>query len=120
MARKTTSTTQAVERASQKTEKALETRRIKSLEPKAHKQLTSLEEAVVRMHHGVSVKASAKLPTNGVNDEVMTQLVEMEVRAHVESGRIDELPDVPRGAARKAATANAKTQKVVDKLKKKK
>jgi hypothetical protein len=115
MARKTVSTTQTHER--QKTAKATETRRIKSLEPKGGKQLTSLEEAVVRMHHGVSVKANAKLPTNGVNDEVMTQLFEMEVRAHVESGRIEELPDVPKGA--RSARTNAKTQKVVDKLKKK-
>jgi hypothetical protein len=41
----------------------------------------------------------------------------MEVRAHVESGRIEELPDVPKGA--RSARTNAKTQKVVDKLKKK-
>jgi hypothetical protein len=113
MARKTTTTS-----SRSTTKKAVATRRVKSLEPRAGEQLTSLEEAVVRMHHGVSVKPSAKLPTNGVNDEVMSQLFEIEVRAHVESGRIDDLPDVPAGRAK--AAKNAKTQKLVDKLKSKK
>jgi hypothetical protein len=114
MARKTTTTHTQTSRST--TGKTVATKRIKSLEPKAGKALTSLEEAVVRMHHGVSVKPSAKLPTNAVNDEVMSQLFEIEVRAHVETGRIDELPDVPK----KTARTNAKTQKVVDKLKGKK
>jgi hypothetical protein len=109
MARKTTTSGQ---RSSTKT---ATTRRVQSLEPKKGKSLSSLEEAVVRMHHGVSVKPSAKLPTNGVNDDVMAQMFEIEVKAHVETGRIDDLPDLPK----KAAPKNAKTAKVVEKLKKK-
>ncbi|HEY4222731.1 MAG TPA: hypothetical protein VGO62_15350 [Myxococcota bacterium] len=75
--------------------------------------LTSLEEAVVRMHHGVSVKAESELATNGTTDELMGQMFEMEVRAHVETGRIDGLPDVP------ADEKNARTQKLVAALKNK-
>lgn len=126
MARKTTNTTttsRTVTRtqAERATSKARETRRITSLEPKGGKVLTSLEEAVVRMHHGVSVKPQAQLATNGVTDELMGQLFEMEVRAHVESGRIDELPDVPAGKRDGRARAqNARTAKVVAELKKKK
>lgn len=97
-----------------------ETKRVTSLEPKKQKVLTSLEEAVVRMHHGVSVKPQAQLPTNGVTDELMGQLFEMEVRAHVESGRIDTLPEVPATKSRAKAPANARTAKVVAELKKKK
>ena len=96
-----------------------ETKRVTSLEAKKQKVLTSLEEAVVRMHHGVSVKPAAQLPSNGVTDELMGQLFEMEVRAHVESGRIDTLPEVPATKSR-AKPANARTAKVVAELKKKK
>jgi hypothetical protein len=114
MARKTTTTT--TRGTARTTPRAKETRRVTSLEPKPHKQLTSLEEAVVRMHHGVSLKPQAVLPTNGVTDEVMAQLFEMEVRAFVESGRIDDLPEVPAG---KRKSGNARTAKLVAELKKK-
>ncbi len=118
MARKTTSKGKTATTAT--TEKVKETRRVTSLEAKSGKVLTSLEEAVVRMHHGVSVKAQAQLPTNGVTDELMAQLFEMEVRAYVESGRIDDLPDVPAGKSRRGPRAqNARTAKVVAELKKK-
>lgn len=89
-----------------------ETRRVQSLEPKEGKRLTSLEEAVVRMHHGVSLRPDARLPTNGVNDEVMAQLLEMEVRAFEATGRIDELDDIPDGGA-----PNPRTRRIVDELK---
>ena len=114
MARKTTPTTTG--HTARTKAKARRTRRVTSLEPKAGAHLSSLEEAVVRMHHGVSVKPAAQLATNGATDELMGQLFEMEVRAHVESGRIDELPDVPAG---KKKGANARTAKLVDRLKKK-
>ena len=117
MARKTSTKTTEATSTRQKTA----TRRITSLDVKGGKALTSLEEAVVRMHHGVSVKPHAQLPTNGVTDEVMAQLFEIEVRAHVESGRIDALPDVPAGKSRRGAPAgNARTAKLVAQLKKKK
>ena len=59
-------------------------------------------------------KADAALPTNGVNDDVMTQLLEMEVRAFEATGLIDELDDVPEGAE-----LNAATSRIVAELKKK-
>lgn len=102
----TTTTTRTLEQ---------ETQRVTSLEPKEGQRLTSLEEAVVRMHHGVSVKPEAKLPTNGVSDEVMARLLEMEVRAFEESGRIDDLDDVPAGRL----SDNAQTHRIVSELKKK-
>jgi hypothetical protein len=91
-----------------------ETKRVSSLEPRDGQLLSSLEEAVVRMHHGVSMKSDARLPTNGVTEEVMTKLLEMEVRAFEETGRIDELDDVPDGAE-----ANERTARIVAELKKK-
>lgn len=92
------------------------TQRVTSLEPREGQRLTSLEEAVVRMHHGVSVKPEAKLPTNGVSAELMQKLLEMEVRAFEETGRIDELDDIPAGAR---GSTNESTQRIVSELKKK-
>lgn len=91
-----------------------ETRRVQSLEPKEGQMLSSLEEAVVRMHHGVSLRPEARLPTNGVTDEIMAQLLEMEVRAFEMTGRIDELDDIPA----EGASDNARTRRIVDELKK--
>lgn len=108
MARKQTTTDQTTVKT--------ETRRVTTLEPKPGKALSSLEEAVVRMHHGVSVKADAVLATNGVSDELMAKLLEMEVAAFEKSGRIDELDDVPAAAARRAP--NPRTSKIVSELKK--
>lgn len=95
------------------TTKTRELRRVESLEPREGQMLTSLEESVVRMHHGVSMKPEARLPTNGVSDEIMAQLLEMEVRAFETTGRIDELDDLPEGA-----TGNERTARIVDQLKK--
>jgi hypothetical protein len=95
------------------TTKTREQRRVQSLEPREGHPLTSLEEAVVRMHHGVSLRAEALLPTNGVKEALMAQLLEMEVRAFEETGRADELDDLPEGA-----TNNARTTRIVDELKK--
>jgi hypothetical protein len=118
---KTTSTTKTTAKTDARPG-AQTTRRVTSLEAKQGKTLTSLEEAVVRMHHGVSVKPQAELPTNGVNDKVMGELVEIEVRAHIESGRADDLPDLPEGAKVAPAVSvstNKKTNAIVDKLKNK-
>jgi hypothetical protein len=96
-----------------------ETRRVTSTQPKTGRQLSSLEEAVVRMHHGVSLKPEAALATNGVTEALASQLLDMEVDAHIATGRAEELPDVPadeRGAARKPV-GNARSQKMADRLK---
>jgi hypothetical protein len=95
--------------------RAIQTQRVTSLEAKGGKALTSLEEAVVRMHHGVSVKGDAVLATNGVTDELMAKLLEMEVQAFEKSGRGDELDDAPSS---RRPGANARTAKLVADLKK--
>jgi predicted TIM-barrel enzyme len=98
-----------------------ETRRVTSLEPKAGRQLSSLEEAVVRMHHGVSVKAQAVLATNAVTDALADQLLDMEVDAHIATGRAEELPDVPADERRagQKPVGNVRTQKILSALKQK-
>jgi hypothetical protein len=114
MARTKTSTTTTTS-----TTTATQTRRITSTQPKAGRQLSSLEEAVVRMHHGVSVKPEATLASNAVTDELASQLLDREVDAHIATGRAEELPDVPadeRGAAKKPV-GNARSQKMADRLK---
>ena len=115
MSRKNGGSTQTS--TTQTQENTRESRRVTSLEPKHKKTLTSLEEAVVRMHHGISVKPSAQLSTNGVNEKVMGELVEIEVRSYIETGRANDLPDVPKTKKR---AANPRTAKVVAALKKKK
>lgn len=115
MARKTATTKTTT------TETTTETRRVQSLAPKAGKQLSSLEEAVVRMHHGVSVRAEAALSSNAVTDELASELLDREVDAHIATGRADDLPDVPAGDAKKGnkkPVANAKSQKLIASLKK--
>ena len=95
------------------------TRRVTSTQPKIGRQLSSLEEAVVRMHHGVSLKPEAALATNGVTEELAAELLDREVDAHIATGRAEELPDVPadeRGAAKKPV-GNARSQKMADRLK---
>jgi hypothetical protein len=97
------------------TKTRLETQRVTSLEPRAGKQLTSLEEAVVRMHHGVSVRPDAGLPTNGVTDELMSKLLDIEVRAFEETGRIDDLDDIPAGET----PSSERVSRIVSELKRK-
>jgi hypothetical protein len=115
MARGKTTTTKAT------TKTATKTARVTTLEPKAGRALSSLEESVVRMHHGVSLKANAALASNAVTEELAAELLGREVDAHIATGRADELPDVPadeRGAG-KRPLGNQKTQKLLTALKKK-
>ncbi len=114
MARSKTTTT------TEKTKAQTSTARVTNLVPKQGKSLSSLEEAVVRMHHGVSVKAQAALASNAVTAELAAELLDREVDAHIATGRADELPDVPadeRNAGNKPI-GNAKTQKLLTALKK--
>ena len=116
MARKTATTTTTT------TQTTTEARRVQSLTPKAGKQLSSLEEAVDRMHHGVSVRAEAELVSNAVTDDLAAELLDREVDAHIATGRADDLPDVPPEAQKakrnKKPAANAKSQKLIASLKK--
>lgn len=114
MARNKTATTTTTTTTKQT---ATEARRIQSLEPRTGAQLSSLEEAVVRMHHGVSVRAEAVLQSNAVTDELAGQLLDLEVDAHIATGRAEELPDVPAADGAKAK-GNAKSQKLVAALQK--
>jgi hypothetical protein len=120
MARKTATTTTK----QTATDVAVEARRVESLEAREGRQLSSLEEAVVRMHHGVSVKAAAALQTNAVTDDLAAELLDREVDAHIATGRAEELPDVPlMGADDKngksgSKAGNATSQKLVAALKK--
>jgi hypothetical protein len=114
MARKTATTTTTTKQTT------TETRRVKSLTPKQGRQLSSLEEAVVRMHHGVSVRAEAALQSNAVTDELAVELLDREVDAHIATGRAEELPDVPGDERKngKKPVGNQKSQKLIASLKK--
>lgn len=121
MARKTATTTTTTTTSKTAAQTAGQTRRLQSLEPREARQLSSLEEAVVRMHHGVSVRAEAELQSNAVTDELAAELLDREVDAHIATGRAEELPDVPVSALagqKKKPAANAKSQKLISALKK--
>ena len=74
-------------------------------------RLSSLEESVVRMHHGISLTPEAPLAMHSGNDDVMARLLEIEVSAFEKTGRIHDLEDIPEGRH------NAQTMRIVDKLK---
>jgi hypothetical protein len=106
-ARQTTTTTT--------TTTQVDAQRVKSLTTKAGQSLSSLEESVLRMHHGVSVKPMAALASNGTTAALMTDLHEREVDAFLESGMHEHLPDVP--AAARKPSSNPRTQSIAAKLK---
>jgi hypothetical protein len=114
MARAKSSTTTTTDRT--RTGTAVDAGRVRTLEPRDGRMLSSLEEAVVRMHHGVGVKATAELATNGITAELLHHLTLLEARAFERSGRVDELPAVP---PTRAAPVNARTARLVGELKKK-
>lgn len=106
----TSTTTRTLER---------QTQRVTSLEPREGHRLTSLEEAVVRMHHGISLKPEACLSTNGVTDDLMAELLHMEIRAFELSGQIDHLDDIPEGAPLDGNLDNERTRRIVRALQQK-
>lgn len=87
-----------------------EPQRVQSLATKPGQTLSSLEESVVRMHHGISLRADAALRSNATDDTLRERLLNMEVDAFIASGRTEELPDVPG-----VAPAD-KTNALIDKL----
>jgi hypothetical protein len=107
------STTTTSERV-RDTTNATEAVRVRSLEPREGRMLSSLEEAVVRMHHGVGVKVTVELATNGITPELLRHLTAMEARAFEMTGRLDELPEAPP-----RAVENERVARIVDELKKK-
>ena len=92
-----------------------QTRRLDSNETKPGEMLTSLEDATLRMHHGISLKPEGVLATNALTEALREEMLEMELRAFTETGRIQELPDLPAHVMEKKLSPKA--QDIVKKLK---
>lgn len=95
----------------------VKTKRLTDLVAAPGKQLSSLEESVVRMHHGISVKPEATLTSHAVTKELGEEMEDIEIDAYVETGRIDSLGPIPADAL--AKQSNPKTAQIVDELKNK-
>lgn len=81
---------------------------------------TSLEEAVFRMKHGISLDKSAPLPSNAVNSEVEEFLLEIELRALKHTGQIDQVLENYRAKIALDKLENSSTEKIVAQIKAKK
>ena len=95
-------------------EREQRTLRLDRIETKAGEMLTSLEEATLRMHHGISVKPEGVLATNALSEALREELLEIELRAFVETRRVDELPDLPEDVMKQKLSPKARN--IVDKL----
>ncbi|MBL93042.1 MAG: hypothetical protein CMH56_14670 [Myxococcales bacterium] len=95
-------------------EREQKTLRLDHIEAKPGEMLTSLEEATLRMHHGISIKPEGVLATNALSEGLREELLEMELRAFVETRRVDELPDLPSDVMKKKLSPRA--QKIVAKI----
>ncbi len=80
-------------------------------------RLSSLEEAVLRGHHGIGLKEEAFLPTHCVNDTLKHFLLRMELEAFEKSGRIMEL--VSQFETMDIDEPNAYTLELTERLKRK-
>ena len=89
-------------------------KRLDSLEPKLNQDLGDLEESILRHHHGIGVKADAKLRTKAPNDQIYQQLLEMELQAFKKAGRLNELIDAADKVELK--TENRKTEEIIRKM----
>jgi hypothetical protein len=92
------------------------TQRVKSLATKPGAVMSSTEEAVLRMHHGIAVKPEAALASNAVTAKLAVELHDREVDAFIESGMHEHLDDVP--AAARKGSSNQRTQSIAERLKK--
>ena len=95
-------------------EREQRTLRLDRIETKAGEMLTSLEEATLRMHHGISIKPEGVLATNALSEALREELLEIELRAFVETRRVDELPDLPGDVMKQKLSPKARN--IVDKL----
>lgn len=102
-------------------------RRLTRVEPRPGQTLTSAEENVMRMHHGLDAGLHTPLPTNAINAAIRQQLLEIELRAYQATGRWQDRAEdgaeeaepaaaPARATARKAAPSAAK-EKIVSRLK---
>lgn len=89
--------------------------RLTSLIAQEGAQLSALEESVLRMHHGISLRPEAALRVHDVNADVMEQIVDIEVKAFVETGWIDDVE--PSSDAYMQVSDNTVTQQLVAVLK---
>ena len=78
--------------------------------------MSSKKEAILRMHHGITVKEEAILPVHASHGPLYEQLLEIELRAFEATGRMAEMleltPDI------ETQTQNAKSLEIIRKLKK--
>lgn len=88
--------------------------KIKSLEPRDDEALGDLQESVLRAKHGITLKNHGKIRTKAADDKMYEQLLEMELHAFEQAGRMDELYDKADEMALK--TDNRKTQEIIRKL----
>ncbi len=97
-------------------------RRLSNVTTRAGETLTSAEENVVRMNHGLEVGLHAPLPSNAVNAALRQYLLEIEKRAYLATGRHlqaeedEDEDEAPRAQAPK--NASPAKEKIVAKLRK--
>lgn len=89
--------------------------RLTSLVAQDGAQLSALEESVLRMHHGISLRPEAALRVHDVTADVMEQIVDIEVKAFVETGWIDDVE--PASDAYIQVSDNTVTQQLAAVLK---
>jgi hypothetical protein len=95
-------------------------RRLSNVTTRAGETLTSAEENVVRMNHGLEVGLHAPLPSNAVNAALRQYLLEIEKRAYLATGRHLQAEEDEDEAPRAQAPKNASPakEKIVAKLRK--
>ena len=106
--------TQKTKQRTQTIEREQRTLRLNHIETKSGEMLTSLEEATLRMHHGISVKPEGLLATNALSETLRDELLEIELRAFQQTGRAEELPDLPNDIMKQKLSPKGKD--IVDKL----
>ena len=82
-------------------------RRLSNVATRPGETLTSAEENVVRMNHGLEVGLHAPLPSNAVNAALRQYLLEIEKRAYLATGRHLQQEDDDDGEAAAPAKAQA-------------
>lgn len=90
-------------------ERETRTQRLDCIEAKSGEMLTSLEEATLRMHHGISIKPEGVLATNALSEALREELLEMELRAFIETDRVLELPDLPDDVMKEKLSPKARS-----------
>ncbi|MBI5493608.1 MAG: hypothetical protein HY904_01195 [Deltaproteobacteria bacterium] len=69
------------------TQTAARKRRLSNVKTRPGETLSSAEENVLRMHHGMEVGLHDPLPSNAVNSALRQYLLDIEKRAYLATGR---------------------------------